>query len=483
MPQAKPGFFEYLAGLDASSLKVYAQPEGSIAFPRVPVLRLEGPLLLCQLLETTLLNACNYASLMCTNAARFRLVAGPDKTLLEFGLRRAQGPDGAMSASRYSYLGGFDGTSNVAAGAALGITPKGTHAHSFVSAYESLSDLTVTTIGDVDVVAAAKEYRDQLGYSTASDSELAAFVAFAIAFPDRFLALVDTYDTLNSGLPNFIAVALVLKLKLDIAPVGIRLDSGDLAYLSKEARRMLREADKVFGTDLAKCNIVASNSINEGVLRALNEQGHEIDTFGIGTNLVTCQAQPALGMVYKLVEIKGKPRMKISQEIAKVTIPGRKEAFRLLGAEGVPLLDLMVQAGEARPSPGTKVLCRHAFEEHLRCFVTPASVVPLLGLVWLGKNAAVTPEDVKDAQAVSGAAPASAEAVQAAMSTPRSVNLRSPVAPPEATREFVSQQLALLREDHLRHSNPTPYKVSVSSELYQRIHHLWLTEVPIPELV
>lgn len=143
MPHADAGFFEYLSKVDCAGIKVYAIDEGSVVFPREAVIRIEGPLAVAQLLETTLLCLCNYASLMATNAARFRQAAGDDKALLEFGLRRAQGPDGAMSASRYSYLGGFDGTSNVLAGHTFGITPKGTHAHAFVSSFTGLADVAV----------------------------------------------------------------------------------------------------------------------------------------------------------------------------------------------------------------------------------------------------------------------------------------------------------------------------------------------------
>lgn len=147
MPHADAGFFEYLSKVDCAGIKVYAIDEGSVVFPREAVIRIEGPLAVAQLLETTLLCLCNYASLMATNAARFRQAAGDDKALLEFGLRRAQGPDGAMSASRYSYLGGFDGTSNVLAGHTFGITPKGTHAHAFVSSFTGLADVAVQCAG------------------------------------------------------------------------------------------------------------------------------------------------------------------------------------------------------------------------------------------------------------------------------------------------------------------------------------------------
>lgn len=175
------------------------------------------------------------------------------------------------------------------------------------------------------MVEKALAYRTELGYTIASNGELAAFIAYAQAFPDSFLALVDTYDTLSSGVPNFIAVALTLARDCGHKAWGVRLDSGDLAYLSKETRRMFKKADERYGTSLATdCKIVASNDINESVLTSLNDQGHEVDSFGIGTNLVTCQAQPALGMVYKLVEINGTPRIKLSQDQGKVTIPGAK---------------------------------------------------------------------------------------------------------------------------------------------------------------
>jgi nicotinate phosphoribosyltransferase len=159
MPAADPAFWSYLRAVDCSEVKLYAVAEGTVVFPREPLLRVEGPLAVCQLLETTLLNLCNFASLVCTNAARHRLAAGPGKTLLEFGLRRAQGPDGAMSASRYSAIGGFDGTSNVLAGMVYGLAPKGTHAHALVSAFVGLDDLPHRTL-DVSDGHCAERRRD-----------------------------------------------------------------------------------------------------------------------------------------------------------------------------------------------------------------------------------------------------------------------------------------------------------------------------------
>jgi nicotinate phosphoribosyltransferase len=280
-----PFFDGYLAQLDCSEVKVYAVAEGTVVFPRIPLLRIEGPLGICQLLETTLLNLCNFATLVCTNAARHRLAAGHDKTLLEFGLRRAQGPDGAMSASRYSAIGGFDGTSNVMAGLQHGLAVKGTHAHALVSAFVGIEELPSRLIDGHDVVELALGFRKELGFGLSSLGELAAFISFAQAFPDNFLALVDTYETLSSGVPNFLCVALALH-KMGRKPVGIRLDSGDLAYLSRETRKMFKAVDGKYGTDFAgTCKIVASNDINEGVLLSLNEQKHDIDVFGIGTNV------------------------------------------------------------------------------------------------------------------------------------------------------------------------------------------------------
>jgi nicotinate phosphoribosyltransferase len=241
----EPAFFEYLRAMNLSELKLYAIREGSLVFPRIPMMRLEGPLAIVQLLETTLLVLVNYASLVATNAARFRLAAGERKTLLEFGLRRAQGPDGALSASKYCYVGGFDGTSNVLAGKIYGIPIRGTHAHSFVSSYLDINDLHIRTCKSlhtgamVDVVALAHSYLKRLEKvaelhfleSECNKGELAAFTAYAISFPTNFLALVDTYNvlklvslSLSLSLSFFIYAKLdffiFMILKLSFMPLG-----------------------------------------------------------------------------------------------------------------------------------------------------------------------------------------------------------------------------------------------------------------------
>ena len=257
---------------------------------------------------------------------------------MEFGLRRAQGPDGALSASRYAYIGGFDSTSNVLAGKLHGISVGGTHAHSFVSSFSGLDDLKNRTLDDPegkthDFTADVCRVREELDFKDTNEGELAAFISYAQSFPKSFLALVDTYNTLKSGIPNFICVAVEL-MRLGYKPVGFRIDSGDLAYLSRTAREMLRSAGEHFNLPLQDLRIVASNDINEATLHALNQQGHSIDVFGIGTHLVTCHEQPALGGVYKLVMCKGLPRIKISEDVSKVTIPGRKRHTGFSGKKG-----------------------------------------------------------------------------------------------------------------------------------------------------
>jgi nicotinate phosphoribosyltransferase len=472
------GFFEFLLGLDASEVRVYAQSEGSVVFPRVPLLRLEGPLAVVQLMETTLLCLVNYASLVATNAARHRLVAGPDAMLLEFGLRRAQGVDGGVSASRYAYLGGFDATSNVEAGRQFGIPIKGTHAHSYVQSHagwdcvknpaleakddENLTKTSKKTCCEdfpalvrekMKMLEAVREDMDaDLRWGETNTSELAAFTSYALAFPSSFLALVDTYNVLQSGLPNFCAVALALR-ELGYDAVGIRLDSGDLSYLSKRARAFLRNVEQLLGTKMAdrlsKVTITASNDIHEEVLYSLRQHGHEIDAFGIGTHLVTCLKQPALGCVYKLVEVDGTPRIKLSEDVAKMTIPGNKNGYRLFSQTGEAIVDVMTGVNEPPPKVGERILCRHPFVESKRAYVVPSKVEPLFHLVWDGANGGVTVD--------------------------LDVSL-------ETSRARCEESIRLLRADHLRYTNPTPYKVSVSAALYDFIHHLWLAEAPVGEL-
>ncbi|XP_047985018.1 nicotinate phosphoribosyltransferase isoform X2 [Leguminivora glycinivorella] len=454
----EPEFFAYLRDLTCKDIKLSAIDEGSVVFPRVPLLRVEGPLIIAQLLETTLLTLVNFASLMATNAARYRMVAGKNVSLLEFGLRRAQGPDGGLSASKYAYIGGFDGTSNVLAGKMFNIPVKGTHAHSFVTSFSALSEVTSVVLRHADsdkqcnLLDLATEWRKRISpimdVSTeeASDGELAALISYALAFPSGFLALVDTYDVKRSGLLNFCAVALALN-DCGYRAVGIRIDSGDLAYLSVLARDTFAKVGETLKLPwFSKLTIVASNDINEDTILSLNEQGHKIDCFGIGTHLVTCQRQPALGCVYKLVEINGQPRIKLSQDVGKVTIPGHKEAYRLFGADGHALIDLLQRSSEPPPAVGQKVLCRHPFQESKRAYVIPSKVEHLYKVCW------------KDGR------------------------ICHPLKPLSEVRQRVQSSLRTLRQDIKRNLNPTPYKVAVSDDLYNFIHDLWLQNAPIGEL-
>ncbi|KAH7852050.1 hypothetical protein Vadar_019922 [Vaccinium darrowii] len=457
------GFYDYLRGIDCSDVNVYAVPEGSVVFPKVPLMRVEGPIAVVQLVETPFLNLINYASLVATNSARHRFVAGKSKLLLEFGLRRAQGPDGGIGASKYSYMGGFDATSNVEAGRLFGIPIKGTHSHAFVSSFMSLDEIVEKSLQSRDGSSACEDFVSLVqtwlskikwshlihgSFGETNQSELAAFTSYALAFPSDFLALVDTYDVMKSGIPNFCAVALALH-DLGYKARGIRLDSGDLAYLSCETRKFFRTIEKEFEVpDFGNMSITASNDLNEETLDALNKQGHEVDAFGIGTYLVTCYAQAALGCVFKLVEINNQPRIKLSEDVSKVSIPCKKRCYRLYGKEGYPLVDIMTGENEPPPKVGERILCRHPFSESKRAYVVPQRVEELLKCFWPGSS---------DGE-------------------------RDQLPSLKEIRDRCIQQLEQMRPDHMRRLNPTPYKVSVSAKLYDFIHFLWLNEAPVGEL-
>ena len=282
-------------------------PEGTIVFPGEPILSVRAPLWEGQLVETALLTLVNHQTLIATTAAR--LCACTDAAILEFGLRRAQGPDAGVYGARAAYIGGCRSTSNVLAGQMFGIDVKGTHAHSWVMAFPS---------------------------------ELDAFRAYAKAYPDGCLLLVDTYDTLGSGVPNAIRVFDELKAA-GHKPVGIRLDSGDLAYLSREARRMLDEAGH------KDCKIFVSNDIDENVLLSLGAQQAAIDVYGIGTKLITSFHNASLGGVYKLcaIEENGRmvPRCKVSDSHEKTTNPGLKKIVRIY-KDGMAEADLICLENE-----------------------------------------------------------------------------------------------------------------------------------------
>jgi len=292
---------------------LWAVPEGTIVFPHEPLIRVTAPLPQAQLIETTLLNIMNFQTLIATKAARIRCAAQGDP-VVDFGLRRAHGPDGALMASRAAYIGGIEGTSNVLAGQIYGIPIRGTHAHSWVESFPS---------------------------------ELEAFRAYARVYPDSCLLLVDTYDTLRSGVPNAIIVGKELQAK-GHRLLGIRLDSGDLAYLSKEARKMLDQAG------FEDAVIVASSDLDEWLIESLKRQGARIDLWGVGTRLVTSYSTPALGGVYKLTALDegGKqmvPKIKRSDNPEKITNPGVKKLVRMYDKCGQMRGDVLFIDSEKLP--------------------------------------------------------------------------------------------------------------------------------------
>lgn len=324
-------FLDYLEGIRFTG-SVYSMVEGEVCFADNPLLRIEAPLVEAQLIETAILNIVNYQTLIATKASRMKQVVDDD-VMMEFGTRRAQEFDAAIWGTRAAYIGGFAGTSNVRAGKIFGIPVSGTHAHSFVQVYE-------------DEYVAFHEYAKR---------------------HKNCVFLVDTYDTLRSGVPNAIKVAQELGDKINFT--GIRLDSGDLAYLSKKAREMLDDAG------FPDTKIIASNDLDETTIMNLKAQGAKIDMWGVGTKLITGYDQPALGAVYKLVAIESatgvmEDRIKISSNHEKVTTPGIKHVYRIIDKlTGKSEGDYITLASED-PNSEEKLKMFHPIYTHVSKFVT-----------------------------------------------------------------------------------------------------------------
>ncbi len=302
-PLFNPEFLTWLAGLKLT-VDIDVVPDGTVAFPREPLVRVKGPLLQCQLLETAILNGVNFQTLIATKAARV-CQAAAGRPVAEFGLRRAQGPDGGMSASRAAYIGGCASVANVAAGQAYQIPVSGTHAHSWVMSFPT---------------------------------ELEAFRAYAQAMPHNACFLVDTYDV-EQGVQNAITVAKEMEARGQQL-AGIRIDSGDLAWLSRQARQMLDAAG------LPYVKITGSNDLDEHTIQSLIDQGAQFDSFGVGTRLSTGAGQDALGAVYKLAATREEggewqPRIKVSAQTIKLTIPGLLNTRRYFNEEGKMVGDVI----------------------------------------------------------------------------------------------------------------------------------------------
>ena len=375
---------EFLAFLENFRFQgdVSAVDEGEIVFPYEPCVSVEGNIIEAQLVETILLNILNFESLIATKASRMRQAAG-NRLLMDFGLRRAQGL-GGIHASRAAVIGGFNNTSNVYSAMQFGLESTGTMAHSWIQSF---------------------------------DDELTAFRTFAKNFPDKCILLVDTYDTLKSGVPNAIKVGHEME-KQGKKLLGIRLDSGDLAYLSKQARGLLD------GAGLTYVQIVASNQLDEHIIKSLLEQSAPIDAFGVGTSLVTGKDEGALDGVYKLCMANGHPSLKISDNKEKTTLPGKKELFRFSDTSGMFMAD-----GIALEE-----------EKEIKCIHHPFDKEKSLDISrW--KKEKLTKKVMAGGEVVTG------------------VKINGQHA------GYVTQRLGQLPEEHKRFMNPHIYKVGITGRL------------------
>lgn len=376
-------FLDFLRNFELS-VTIHAAREGEIVFPTEPVVRVEGTIIEAQLLETLLLNILNFESLIATKARRMTYAAG-DRKVLDFGLRRAQG-FGGIQASKAAIIGGVEATSNVLSSFEHGTPASGTMAHSWVQSF---------------------------------DSELEAFRQYARHYPDETILLVDTYDTLASGVPNAITVAKELedqghRLK------GIRLDSGDLAYFARKARNQLDRA----GLEYVK--IAASNQLDERLIESLLRQQAPIDLFGVGTRLVTGNETPALDGVYKLGAVNGEPKLKISENVEKITLPGRKRTIRYLNGDGT-----FVGDGILLDEESSATTIHHPHYPHKHSDTGGFEAEPLLHPVM---------EDGKPATA--------------------------PATAGESAR-YAEERFAQLNPEHKRFENPHIYKVGISTRLME----------------
>ncbi|WP_423800494.1 nicotinate phosphoribosyltransferase [Neobacillus sp. SAB-20_R2A] len=383
-------FLDYLKGMRFTGT-IRSMKEGELVFASEPILRVEAPLAEAQLIETALLNIVNYQTLIATKASRIKQIVG-DEVAMEFGSRRAQEMDAAIWGTRAAYLGGFEATSNVRAGKMFGVPVAGTHAHSMVQAYKD---------------------------------EYTAFHKYAETHKDCVF-LVDTYDTLRLGVPNAIKVAKELGDKINF--IGIRLDSGDLAYLSKEARKMLDEAG------FKDAQIFASSDLDEYTIINLKAQGARIDSWGIGTKLITAYDQAALGAVYKIVSIENEAgemedTIKISSNPEKVTTPGLKKVYRIINntnhhAEG----DYIAMEGEKLPEKKLRMF--HPTHTYLNKVVTNFTAKEL------HEDIFVNGEYVYEIPCL------------------------------EESRDYLKQNLAALWDEYKRMLNPEHYPVDLSQKCW-----------------
>lgn len=362
---------------------IWAFREGEVVFGYEPIIKVSGNLLEVQLIETLLLNIINFQTLIATKASRIRLVA-KDRQLIEFGMRRAQGL-GSLYASRAAIIGGFDATSNVAAAACFELQPSGTMAHSFIQSY---------------------------------DSELAAFLDFAKFYPNNITLLVDTYNTLDSGLPNAIKCAKELQARGKKLH-AIRIDSGDLAYLATQCRDRLDKA----GFHAVK--IAVSNQLDEDVIKSLLEQNAPIDCFGVGTALAVGKDDAALNGVFKLAVAADKPRLKLSDSFEKITLPGDKQVYRVWDGNNMLGFDVICLS-EEKNNFG-KIF--HPFDSNLSKNITTFKLEPLQKIVLADGLRVTSRVDIK------------------------------------SIKSYVAERITALPREFKRFNNPHVYKVGLSAKL------------------
>ncbi|WP_285396127.1 nicotinate phosphoribosyltransferase [Lysinibacillus sp. fls2-241-R2A-57] len=387
----KEDFIEYLKNIRFTG-DMYSMAEGELVFANEPIVRIEAPLVEAQLIETALLNIVNYQTLIATKASRIKQII-KNEVAMEFGTRRAQEMDAAIWGTRAAFIGGFASTSNVRAGKLFNIPVSGTHAHALVQAYKN----------DYDAFHAyAKRHRD-------------------------CVFLVDTYNTLKSGVPTAIKVAKELGDKINF--IGIRLDSGDVAFLSKEARRMLDEA----GFQNAK--IIVSNDLDEYTILNLKAQGAKVDVWGIGTKLITAYDQPALGAVYKMVAIENnegqlEDTIKISANAEKVTTPGLKNVYRIIDRKNGKAEGDYITMQDENPQSEERIKMFHPVHTFVSKFVTNFEAKNLQQQV------------IKNGE----------------------INYQNPTL--EEMRDYAAENLELLWDEYKRAMNPEEYPVDLSQKCW-----------------